>query len=155
MKTLILAAFIIIAGLASCTVTQPEEGVYYPQQRVYSNPQYDPYNNQGYDNTYTTRRVYDSNTGRYYDVVVYPAPVYGSQAYPGPVYSNRDYRRDDYRREYEKREAERREYNNNNNQQRDNEKPQSHEQAEKRLPDGTIIYPDGTVRLSNGEIKHR
>src|SRR5688572_27886235 len=102
MKTLILAAF-IITGLASCSVTQPDE--YYPQQRVYSNS-YDPYYNPVYSNRYETRRVYDHNTGRYYDVPVYSAPVYSDRAY------RRDYyRRDGYRRDY---------YRGDNNVRREN-----------------------------------
>ncbi len=144
MKTLILAAFIII-GLASCSVTQPNENVY-PQQRVYAIPQYNPYY---YDNTYDTRRVYDYNTGRYYDVPVYNAPVY----------SNRSYRRDIYRRDNERREYNT-EYNRQTQQQPRYEQPRNQESrndqpGEKRLPDGTRISPDGTVTLPNGEVRRR
>lgn len=137
MKTLILAAFIITIGLASCSVSQPNEE-YYPQQRVYTNPnyQYDPYYNPDYDSRYSTRRVYDYNTGRYYNVSVYSAP---------------DYYSDNYRKEYYRRENNvRREYYRDaqpRNEQRV-EQPK-----EKRFPDGTRISPDGTITLPNGEVK--
>lgn len=142
MKTLILAACIIITGMASCTVSQP--GEYYPQQRVYSNS-YDPYHNPVYSNRYDTRRVYDYNTGRYYDVPVYGSPVYAERGY------RRDnYRRDDYRREYRRDEGrEHYRYPQGNNEQRV-EQPR-----EKRLPDGTRISPDGTITLPNGEVRRK
>src|SRR5215212_6834658 len=98
MKTLILAAFIITIGLASCSVTEPYDRGYYPQERVYSAPAYDPYYNP-YDSRYSTRRVYDYNTGRYYDVPVYSSPVYTTPAYPNRTYRRDNYRRDDYRRD--------------------------------------------------------
>ena len=73
MKTIIIAVFILTAGLVSCSVTQPDDRDYYPQQRVYINPNYqlDPYYNSIYDRRYITQRVYDYTTGRYYDVPVY------------------------------------------------------------------------------------
>lgn len=144
MKTLILAV-IIITGMASCTVSQP--GEYYPQQRVYSNS-YDPYNNPVYSNRYETRRVYDYNSGRYYDVPVYGTPVYRDRAYR----RENNYRRDDYRREYRRENNERREsyrYPQRNTEQRV-EQPR-----EKRLPDGTRISPDGTITLPNGEVRRK
>lgn len=146
MKTLILGALIITLGLASCSVTQPED-VYYPQQRVYSNPnyQYDPYYNSNYDNGYSIRRVYDYNTGRYYDVKVYNAQVYNT-----PVYQNRNYRRD-----YDRRE-DRREYRENNvRREIPREQPRNEPRIDqtKRLPDGTTISPDGTVTLPNGQVR--
>ena len=143
MKTLILAAFITL-GLASCSVTQPEEGVYYPQRRVYNNPNYE------YDNRYSTQRVYDYNTGRYYDVVVYnSAPVYNT-----PVYQNRNYRRYN-QRDYDRRDNDRREYRDYN-VRRETPVEQPREQRveqTKRLPDGTTISPDGTVTLPNGQVR--
>ena len=140
MKALILAAFVIIIGLASCGVTQPNERVYYSQERVYSAP-YDPYYNTVYDNRYSTRRVYDSNTGRYYDVAVYSAPY---DPYYNPGYSNRTYRRDNNYRDY-----------NTTQQQPRYEQPSTNQPAEKRLPDGTRVSPDGTITLPNGEVRRR
>jgi hypothetical protein len=146
MKALLLAAFIITIGLASCSVTQPDE-YYYPQQRVYANPnyQYDPYYNQVYDNRYTTRRVYDYNTGRYYDVAVYSSPY-------GAPYPQQNYRRDGYRRDNYRTGNTRREYYSERQQQ-----PRTEQKAEqpkdRRLPDGTTISPDGTVTLPNGQVR--
>ena len=144
MKALLLAAFIITIGLASCSITQPGERTYYPQQRAYNSSIYrqDPYYNPDYDNRYTIRRVYDYNTGRYYDVPVYSSPVYSDQ-----VYANRTYRRDNYRRDNNVR----REYYNQ--AQSRNEQPRVEQPREKRLPDGTRVSPDGTITLPNGEVR--
>ncbi len=150
MKTLILAALIISLGLASCSITQPEEGVYSRQQRGYNNPNYQYDSNYQYDDRYTTQRVYDYNTGRYYDVVVYnTAPEYNSR-----VYQNRNYRRD-YNRDYDRRDNDRREYRDYN-VRRETPVEQPREQRveqTKRLPDGTTISPDGTVTLPNGQVR--
>ena len=152
MKTYLLAAIIILLGLASCSVTQPNDREYYPQQRVYSSSPYqvDTYYNT-YDSRYSTQRVYDYNTGRYYDVPVYYSPVYTS-----PGYSRRNYRRENEKREYYDRD-ERKDNNRNdeysnrhqNNQQSGNEQPR-----EKRFPDGTRISENGTITLPNGEVRH-
>jgi|GEM_PF-2170878 len=142
MKTLILAAFIITIGLASCSVTQPQDGVYYTNP----NYQYDP-NYYPYDSRY--QQVYDYNTGRYYYVPVTPV-------YTRPVYQNGNYGSDNYRRDNDRRENDRRDYRENNvrrenpvvqpnNQQRVNET--------KRLPDGTTISPNGNVTLPNGQVR--
>lgn len=141
MKTLILAAFIISIGLASCSVTEP--GEYYPQQRVYSSSNYDPYYNPGYDNRYSIRRVYDYNTGRYYDVAVYSDPVYINRT----PYGNDNYRRDNYRRDYREQQP--------RYVQPQVTQPRVEQPAEKRLPDGTRISPDGTVTLPNGEVRRK
>jgi len=149
MKTLILAAFFITFGLASCTVTEPNDG-YYSQQRVNNNGYAnDPYYSPIYDSRYSVQRVYDQRTGRYYDVPVYGAPVYGY-----PVYQDgyrRQYRRDNYRTE-----GYRREYRQQQQQPR-YEQPQQSQPAvqpqERRLPDGTKISADGTVTLPNGQVR--
>ena len=148
MKALILAAFVITIGLASCSVTEP--GEYYPRERVYSSSTYDPYYTP-YDSRYSVRRVYDYNTGRYYDVPVYSAPVY-STPYPNSTYRN--YRRDDYRRDN------RRDNYRNDNYRRTYpttqpvyQQPQVSQPKEKRYPDGTRVSPDGTVTLPNGQVK--
>lgn len=147
MKTLILAAFFIIFGLASCTVTEPNDG-YYSQQRVYNDGySNDSYYSPVYDSRYSIQRVYDYRTGRYYDVAVYNQPVYGV-----PVYQDgyrRQYRRDNYRND-----GYRREYRQ---QQPRYEQPQqsqpSAQPQERRLPDGTRISSDGTVTLPNGQVR--
>ena len=148
MKALILAAFIITLGLASCTVTEPNDG-YSSRQRVYNNG-YDPYA-YGYDNRYSTRRVFDYNTGRYYDVPVYGAPGYGVPVYPNQTYRRRDrrdnYRGDNYRRD-SYRETQPRYQQPRNNQT--NVQPQ-----EKRLPDGSRVSPNGTITLPNGQVRTR
>lgn len=143
MKTLILAALISFIGLASCTVTQPEENNY-PQQRAYNSPayQYDPFYSQIYDR-YSIQRVYDYNTGRYYDIAVYNSPAYNNS-----YYQNRNYGRGDY---YRRENNARREYIRDSQPQ--NEQPNI--QKEKRLPDGTTISPDGTITLPNGEVKRK
>lgn len=146
MKTLILAAVLITFGLASCTVTEPNDG-YYSQQRVNNSGYNDPYYAPVYDNRYTIQRVYDQRTGRYYDVRVYNSP------YGAPVYQDgyaRQYRRDNYRTD-----GYRREYRQQQQQPR-YQQPQSApavQPQEKRLPDGTRISPDGTVTLPNGQVR--
>lgn len=154
MKTLILAAFLITFGLASCTVTEPNDG-YYSQQRVHNNGYaYDPYYSPINDSRYTIQRVYDQRTGRYYDVPVYNSP------YGAPVYQDgyaRQYRRDNYRRDNYRTDGYRREYRQQQQQPR-YEQPQSQpsvQPQEKRLPDGTRISPDGTVTLPNGQVRNR
>lgn len=147
MKALILAAFIITIGLASCSISEPNER-YYPQERVYSSSTYDPYYNP-YDSRYSVRRVYDRNTGRYYDVPVYSTP------YPNSTY--RDYRRDNYRRDNYRRDN----YRNDNyrrtypSTQPVYQQPQVSQPKEKRYPDGTRVSPDGTVTLPNGEVRRK
>ncbi|HUS00914.1 MAG TPA: hypothetical protein VMY77_04265 [Chitinophagaceae bacterium] len=154
MKKLLLASVIITIALASCSVTQPDE-YYSPQQRVYTNPnyQYDPSYNPGYDNrNYTVRRVYDYNTGRYYDVAVYNSP-YGTSVYPQQTYRRDSYRRDNYRRDnYRTTDNTRREYYSERQQQPSTEQ-RVEQPREKRLPDGTRISPDGTVTLPNGQVR--
>lgn len=147
MKALILAAFIITLGLASCTVTEPNDG-YSSRQRVYNNGYgYDSYAS-GYDNRYSTRLVFDYNTGRYYEVPVYDAPVYQDQTYRRRDNYRRDnYRTDDNRRDYY-RETQPRYQQPQNNQT--NVQPQ-----EKRLPDGSRISPNGTITLPNGQVRTR
>lgn len=144
MKTLILAAFIITIGLASCSITEPNER-YYPQERVYSSSSYDPYYNP-YDSRNSVRRVYDYNTGRYYDVPVYSAPVY-STPYPNRTYRRDDYRRDNYRRDNYRRSSP--------TTQPVYQQPQVNQPKEKRYPDGTRVSPDGTVTLPNGEVRRK
>ena len=145
MKALILAAFIITIGLASCSVTEPNERVYYPQDRGYNSVYSDPYYTPVYDNRYSTRRVYDYNTGRYYDVPVYSnSPVYST---PNRTY-RRDSKRDNYRRDTYRRD-------NYQNTQPVTQQPRANQQTEKRLPDGTRISPDGTVTLPNGQVKRK
>ena len=146
MKTLILAAFLITFGLASCTVTEPNDG-YYSQQRVNNNGYaYEPYYSPVYDSRYTVQRVYDQRTGRYYDVAV-ANPVYGA-----PVYQDgyrRQYRRDSYRNDGY------RQYRQQPQQPR-YEQPQTQpsvQPQERRLPDGTRISSDGTVTLPNGQVR--
>ena len=151
MKTLILAAFIIITGLASCTVTEPAERVYYPDQGGYSTT-YEPYYNPVYSNTYNTRRMYDYRTGRYYYVPVYTTPVYSAPVYTAPVYPNNNYKRDYYRRDNDRRDNDRKDYNRQHENQ---QQPQANQQTETRLPDGTRILQNGTVIQSNGQVKHR
>src|SRR5687767_3113426 len=126
MKALILAAFILIIGLASCSISEPNER-YYPQERVYSSSTYDPYYSP-YDNRYSVRRVYDYNTGRYYDVPVYGAPVYST---PNRTYRRDDYRRDNYRRDNYRNNNYRRTYPST---QPVYQQPQS-QPKEKRYPD--------------------
>ena len=153
MKKLLLASFIITIALASCSVTQPDE-YYYPQQRVYSNPnyQYDPYYNPVYDNQYTIRRVYDYNTGRYYDVrVPVSGSAYGSRVYTQPTYRRDVYRRDSYRRDNYRTDTRRDYYSERQQQPRTEQRVE--QPREKRLPDGTRISPDGTVTLPNGQVK--
>lgn len=104
MKTLILAAFLSTVVLAGCSITEPGERVYYPRERAYNAPFNDPYANSVYGNRYSTRRVYDYNTGRYYDVPVYSSPLYNTPVYKNPTYRNRPYpnntRRDNGRRDW-------------------------------------------------------
>ena len=151
MKKLLLASFIITIALASCSVTQPDE-YYYPQQRVYTNPnyQYDPYYTPVYDNRYATRRVYDYNTGRYYDVPVYSSP-YDPRVYPQQTYRRDSYRRDNYRRDNYRTDNTSREYYSERQQPRTEQRVQ--QTKERRLPDGTVISPNGTVTLPNGEVR--
>jgi hypothetical protein len=158
MKTLILAAFIITIGLASCSVTEPNDR-YYPQERVYSSSNYDPYYNP-YDSRYSVRRVYDYNTGRYYDVPVYSnAPVYVTPSYPNRTYRRDNYRRDDYRRDgYRdnyRRSYQQPAYQQPAYQQPQVQQPQVSQPKEKRYPDGTRVSPDGTVTLPNGEVRRK
>lgn len=158
MKTLILAAFIITLGLASCTVTEPNDG-YYSQQRVYNNGYgYDPYNSPVYDSRYSVRRVYDYNTGRYYDVPVYSSPVYGVPVYPNDGYRRDSYRRDNYRRDNYRRDDYRRDNYRETQQPRYQQPRYSQpnvQPQERRLPDGSRVSPDGTITLPNGQVKNR
>lgn len=133
MKTAILAAFIII-GLASCSLTQPNERGYYPQQRIYSTSPYyqvDPFYNPAYD--YRYNRPYNDP---YYD------PYYNNPGY---------YNRRNYRREPRRENNVRREYRYN----QPADKQQMEQPGEKRLPDGTRISSDGTVTLPNGEVRRK
>ena len=149
MKTLILAALVALT-IAGCTVTEPAER-YYPQDRVYTSPYYTPV----YQGNYTIRRVYDYNTGRYYDVPVYNSPVYSSPVYSSPVYNSpvysNGYRRDSYRNDSRYR----REYYNQPQADQRNSQPQYRveQPREKKMPDGTRITSDGTVIKPNGEVK--
>ena len=155
MKTLILAAFVITIGLASCSVTEPNDRVYYPQERGYIST-YDPYYNPVYDNRYTTvRRVYDYNTGRYYDVPVYGAPVYSTPVYPNSTYRRDDIRRDTYRRDNYRRDNYREQQQPRYVQPQVTQPRVEQPKEDIKLPNGTRISPDGTVTLPNGQVRRR
>lgn len=163
MKNIIIAAFLIAIGLVGCSVSQPGERDYYPPQPGYSTTYgtYDPYYNPGYDNSYSIQRVYDRNTGRYYDVKVYNTPMYDGNVYNVPAYPN--YRRE-REREYYNQQREQQYREQQYRQQREQQyrqqqgtttQPQpapNYQQQDRRLPDGTRISPDGTVTRPNGEV---
>ncbi len=159
MKTLILAASIIAIGMVSCTTSQPAERVYYPSQPVYSNSPYaynnDQYYNPAYDSRYY-RRVYDYNTGRYYNVPINSAPVYTQR------YDRREYQRnEEYREQAKQNNGRREEYqeqSRRNNERREEYKEQPKANTEvqhKRLLNGTVISSDGTVTLPNGQVRQK
>jgi hypothetical protein len=169
MKTIIFAALVIAISLVGCSVSQPGEREYYPQERVYNSPYYqsDPYYNP-YSNSYSIQRIYDYNTGRYYDVKVYNnSPVYDVPVYNVPAYPNSNYRREreyyqqnqnrEQYRQYQQQQQQqpnREQYRQQQQQNQSSQPTQNNQQQEVRLPDGSRVSPDGTITLPNGQVRH-